>query len=487
MKQKLQFFFAILSLILILVQPTSLQATNDWFVSLFNQVKDDKFCRQVTADDVYNLPLKENCELRKLDPKNMTLIGDDVLVWIVEQEAVKLKLNKDRCLKSILHQITADPSKCGVWHILSAKAWLLKRRAELTYDLCRKFLDVQHMTRIPKYDSPPPEESVQQLWRNKIRLDSHLKLNKTCSNPDTLAVLKNSNSLFELMIPYLQSDAFFKIIETQRADILMSTPNPHPLTDQEILDIDFSKFNSTTAKQIKFKADSQLCQKINKEIKSYEDKTGETITSFENSLEKGSTYHLSDDLKDKIYEDGSLMQSLEDLKLVGEDNKEFSVGAACVMSHYKPSAKGEATEFILSSAVNWLTAAKFLSYGKSFSNLSKWQKFKNTFLISSAPVGLTQSKQAIQKYCLGKENSTKANSSVMLDSLSLPEDLPFHSIKYSPGKNDDVSCKNLENKNWFYNQETPFNNSNCIFMGVSALLPFEAIFPATLNTLTTEE
>lgn len=80
MKQKLQFPFAILLLILILVQPTSLQATNDWFVSLFNQVKDDKFCRQVTADDVYNLPLKENCELRKLDPKNMTLIGDDVLV-----------------------------------------------------------------------------------------------------------------------------------------------------------------------------------------------------------------------------------------------------------------------------------------------------------------------------------------------------------------------------------------------------------------------
>lgn len=117
------------------------------------------------------------------------------------------------------------------------------------------------MTRIPKSDSPPPEESVQQLWRNKIRLDSHLKLNKTCSNPDTLAVLKNSNSLFELMIPYLQSDAFFKIIETHRAEILMSTPNPHPLTDQEILDIDFSKFNSTAAKQINFKANSQrsLC------------------------------------------------------------------------------------------------------------------------------------------------------------------------------------------------------------------------------------
>lgn len=429
-------------------------AENSWFVSLWNQSESEKFCRQVKAEDVR--PLANQCYgPQRLDDKNLNLIADDVLRWVVSQEAAKLQIQKDQCLISQLQMLRTENKGCNLWHQKTVMAWLASRQTKLKFEVCKK---------------------------NNERAE----LKNICADVRTQDLMKNPDHLFRMSIPLVNNIELLQGIDEHRKDIWVKSPAPgHAITNEDILNINFE--TGENLQDLKIDCTGRMIAQLNSQLQSLEQERKELLSEIQNTKTANSVnFELSEDINDRLYEEGSILQVLDREGLLPSKANNFTKtpAAACVLAYHDKNITAELTEFGGTSAIGMATSLKVLLKSPSFLKLSKIKKLKEIVSYGMLPVGVPMFAEEVKHKCFGiaglpgKQVYIDGAKINLSEGLNLPNDIPFEEVDITPQFAKIPACKNIKLKSWAASEAGPMTKADCVTHFLLSALPFRYAVPA---------
>jgi hypothetical protein len=429
-------------------------AENAWFVSLWNQAETKKFCRQVKAEDVRHLA-NQCYGPQRLDDKNLNLIADDVLRWVIYQEAIKLQVQKDQCLIAQLQLLRNENQGCNLWHQKTIMAWLASRQAQLKTEICER-------------NKEQPEFA------------------KNCLDIAKSDLMKNPDSLFRMSIPLVNNADLLHDIDKNRKDILVKIPAPgHAITNKEILGLDLSREEQLQNLGISCKG--EMIRHLNLQLQELEQERKDMLDEIQKTKPiNSSKYDLSEDIKDRLYAEGTLHQVLnqEGLLSLNGEAKQKTPAAACVLAYHDENLTAELTEFTGTTAVGFATSAKLLLKSQSFLKMSKLKKLKELASYALLPAGIPLFVDGIKQKCFGinalpgKQVYIDGARISLTEALNLPDNAAFVEVDISSQLEKIPACQGLQIKSWAKSEAGPMTKSDCAFHLLMSALPLHYSIPA---------
>lgn len=473
----------ILILSFIVISEAPAVAETSFIGSAYTQVKHQRFCGLVTADEVRkaNLPCVNNDQL-----KNLQRFPSQIYEWAVFQEAAEIQMKKNICANSQLRRLRTEDDKASghplkeIWASQLAASWLGVRKAELILAKCGPILS--------KIDPKEEKElginkayeraTKRQLFGENKPLDEKWK--RICMDRNQLNTLAAAKGMFVYSLPVVSSEKFFDIMGKNR-NSLINKKTGKAFTDEEILAADLSADDINLRLDYTNKFDQDLKNEFDRESTEKFKLTNEILKS-----KNKNGYDLSDAVKNYIFEDGTVNQVLLDKKEIGPDFKELSRpgelpvsnGAFCLISRYEATPVGETINFAATSMIAGGLITKLIKLPSVAASLSG----STRAMLSSAGGPTAAGGIQIAKIYSACETGTYQARKVKNAGKSemavyekadekLPRELGFSRI--SLDMSDDPNCEGVEAKNLILTD----NTASCVRDSLLNVAPLKVALP----------
>ena len=450
------FFISLLS--------TSAVAKNGFIASQIIQAQMGQSCSQVTAEDIKQSGLDCRGHAQRLPGFAYSMLED-----LVFGKAAENQIIKNKCLSEQIKQIEEDDKNRFSWFARLTSAWMKWKKAKKLLEICN--------------------------WSGTSKTpNKHLVRIPICSDRKQMAALKESEILFHLAVPTVGNDEVFKMMEQARKFVI-NTKTGKPITDEEIYTSDITQADfievltkdpeliSTVKETLdkvaepRLRVAEEMKKRLNPSYQSWAQKKFDT--PFANSL--------TQDMKDYLFEEGSVYQVLNEQKLLG------TPGGTCILSRYESHANANLSETFALSALGGLAfrAGSLMVQGLARIGAAASGASRGSRVISSGEAllmgyGLTSMPSEIWKSCLSETISypRDLNAKQVLLNDRINENLDtlpglvrlskITNIKFDPEKTP--SCAEAKAKDLIVN---PVEAASCFSQSLNAL-PLKFAIPASL-------
>ncbi len=473
---------------LMILQPGFSRAENSIIASAYNQLRNGRTCTQVTHADLKKAGF--TCEsgnpLKTINPW-------EIFEWNVFQQGADRQIEKNNCLTEQISALANDEKLLQTWFSQLTAAWLGMKKSELILNKCQSEVTMRA--------SP---ENIRQFGYRKAYEMSHKPLGKQweelCFDSEKITSLMAAQSLFPFALPVVSDPEFFKIMQKHR-NMIIDKKTGKPLTDDGLLNANLQDLSF-----MKLKLDEGFETSIKESFSKLASERRSTTQQIKNSKSKGS-YQLNDNLKEYIFKDETIYQTLSENNLMGADysgldktkpddlnfnsskdaNKvSVSNGAFCILAKYEPTLTGEIIDFVATSAMGGGILVKSLKATKYMAGLSGGTQLMKSIGYSLRWNGYTMMAKQVFNSCGGNDSHTakKVVSTSKNEALAsfqagdLPREIGYGTWNLDTDPQQTPSCKKIENKNLMLNKA---HNSNCVLDAVLAVSPLKIALPVILG------
>jgi hypothetical protein len=448
--------------------------------------------------------LGPRCGSQNLDLPRLVRSSQQIVEKNAFQKAAEIQTNKDQCFLDQATKVVNDQKFADFMLNALMRVWLSYKKTELILKTCEKIQNTQIV------------ERNQLSNRKKTQFDP--KWAEFCNDENQVKPLLASKELFKLALPFLQSQEALEVMEKWRLNLTIKK-TAKALSDEDILAMKIYNFTGRgsdpeSAETIaynkslfdsseKAKAMAEKSEELNQYSVKFKITKGlendymdlfkklyqERRTSLEklyrakNKSQDGKTYILDQNLKDYIYEEGSLKEALE------SSGNENSIAGKCIMAEYEPSIKGELTTFGAESVAGGFvikTAAKAalrvgiaqaLRWGKQVESASQTQR---SFMLGSLVVGGKEGATQFAK-CLstpiGIQKIDKGKSDkVKVQRADLPAEVGYKHYAVGSDEGSTPACKALNTPDLIMHE---LSAAHCIAEGLLNFAPLAISLPGS--------
>ena len=217
------------------------------------------------------------------------------------------------------------------------------------------------------------------------------------------------------------------------------------------------------------------------------EKDRKKISTQLNNSQNGTNYELNTELKDYIYEDNTIYETLASNNLLNSANGDTSAAAFCLLAKYEPTIVGgllDGTIKLVAAGGAGGLIAKSLSGVKYLAGLSSFNKGLSLGLSTAtyamiAPIIAESCPLTIpgyDAYKMVKTASSYGNEAQPPDSAAnLPKEVAYDAPRFVIDQKKIPSCKNSDQKNsMLFSQQ----NSACLFSVLMSLPWLKISLPA---------
>lgn len=279
---------------------------------------------------------------------------------LVFREAGLNQMSKNQCLIEKFRNIMEDENRRNEYEEMVTNSALRLRKTELILKKCQEYDKVQNLNKYNRSINASRRDENGQIVPLNPPLKIHKKWEEICSNPNTIKTFKEAKSLFLLTLPVIHSEKIFKIIMDNR-DSLLNLRTKKAITDADLLNTD--ERDMTTMDWISYRhpklnpaaknKQNQLIEFFNSQI----DQRQNTNDKLKKLARKNGLFDIPDNMKEYLYNDGSLLEIMRDLNMIDESpleqQKSYSEAAVCILSKYQ-SAPIEVQRSELTAAMFFL-------------------------------------------------------------------------------------------------------------------------------------
>jgi hypothetical protein len=479
----------LISTLFFIFQPCVSLAENSFFASAYNQVRNGRTCGQVTRSDLkkagftcgFGNPIDE-----------ISISSWEIFEWNVFQLGAESQIDKNDCLTEQITALMKDEKLLKTWFSQLTAAWMGMKKSELILEKCQ--------SEVTKRASP---ENIRQYGYKKAYEMSNNPLGKEwdamCFDNDKINALKAARSLFPFALPVVSNPEFFKIMEKHRK-MIVNKKTGKPLTDEELLKADLQDLSF-----MKLKLETNFENDMKDSLSKLSSERTSITKQIKDSKTDGS-YRLSDNIKDYIFQDETIYQTLSEKNLMAADyagldktksddpkigiedpsKVPVSNGAFCILAKYEPTLTGEIIDFAATSVIAGGVIFKALKGTKYLADLSKAGQVKKSLGYGLALNGYPMMAKQVFNSCGGNDAHTakkvvSASKSEVLASIqasNLPSEVGYGTWNLEVDPKQTPSCKKAEDKNLMLNKKY---KSNCFLDSLLAVSPLKISLPVILG------
>lgn len=490
-------------------------AENSFFASAYNQIRNGRACGEVSRSDLKQAGFACGSEnpVYKVFKRSW-----EIYEWNVFQLGAENQIHKNDCQNEQVTVLLRDKTLLKTWFSQLAAAWMGLKKSELILKKCNTEL----FSRLqPSFVRRYGERIAYQKTVEADVFESRKPLEKEwvdlCLDKEKMSALKAAASLFPTALPVVSDPEFFKTMEKHRK-MIVNKKTGKPLTDDDLI-----KENLHDLSFIKLKLETQAETEIKDKMSMVTDERASITKKIRESKKDGS-YHLSSSLKEYMFQDETIYQTLIENKLMGagyqdidntkradsgsgfsndsdrlntdnlqrdEGNKvPVSNGAFCILAKYEPTLTGEVIDFAATSAIAGGIIFKAIKGAKYVSSLSTVGKFKKSMGYGMAVTGYPIMAKQIFNSCGGNDaytakkvvSASKTANFASDQSSNLPDEVGYGAWNLTVDPNQIPSCKNVEDKNLMLNKNY---KSNCALDSLLAVSPLMISLPVTVGVAVT--
>lgn len=441
---------------------------NSFVASVYQEFSSGRACRQATKKEL-DLLLGESCNKQVLQYKGFSPLPNTVFEWGAFQLAADEQILKNQCAVEKIAELKANPQLWETWKSMLALAWLGLKKSELILQTCANSVlkQVQSPSMLRQKDkSKSKNEAVGALFTGESEGDK--KWLSICEDEERMAALKASRTLFQYSVPGFSSPEFFRLFGDHMGK-LKNNQTQAPLTDADILAMDFRKDLDKLELEINPQLDSQILSTL--------ESLGNERQKIKQQIEKSKTakgYELDEEIQDYLFQDGTVTQALAKRGFSNSGNNAY-----CLHVDYSPTLAGELLDIAGTSAFAAGFIYKVAKGSKYMLGLSKGEKIKKSFVWGIDFVGYPMLLHDLKESCpipfLGNEaaRSTKIDP-VGKDELmtvskasKLPEEINYKrwNLKFDIEKTP--TCKKVGEQNYILSDN--MSNASCVMMSLLAI------------------
>lgn len=438
----------------------------NWFIpATWNQIRAGQFCGQVQDKDVDESGL--NCGGHKNSAAEAGIDANQLLHNLVFAEAAKKQLKDDRCTLQALEKILGERRR-PAWTGAAVSNWLGLRRSELELTQCLILFpetfdshDRRHVSLERTYLRGQPD-----LVKRRQDLSTEkLKEWKTKCTPRTYRILHSAQRLFAHALPVISSPEALALVEENRESIVLAATGK-PLTDKDILNMDLRDLSGIRVKS------GQLQDAVGEFLNDTLSGRAYALKEIENAEKKGTVQSLDSDIRNYIYEQGTVTQILDERKMIEMDGsgriKKTTPGANCILAWYEPTMAGELIDFSLTSWFGGSVGLKVAKYfdktkvGKKVveaASASKWGKTKAIAGLGMGAVAARDFMVGGYRQCLSRMGKTprlkdmaKTDKDILVESIDLPEQYGYEQSKIVFDEDEVPACERDKGGNLAINE-----------------------------------
>jgi hypothetical protein len=316
-------------------------ARNDDLKTLINNVKDGVIlCGYLDKADVISTLNK--CGLKSGandDLIKLGLNGLGAFENVIFSEALKLQKAKNKCLVDQLEQVAQVSEKRDLFIAQSSIVWLRYKKASLILERCD--LLQARLAQLPEnsWGSAPKNQNELLNWAEKKKSNQRKYLHENlnypldwanyCLEEKNIKNLKVLQQQSALAMPVLPDKKLLEIIESER-NSLVHEKTGKPLSDLDILTEDIESL------PVELRSSKELLAKLNQYFSKIHDQRSQMnkILDAENGNQSSKA---SEDLRDHLYEDGTLNEVLLSYGLSSSDDPATRKLVRCLMHRYERS------------------------------------------------------------------------------------------------------------------------------------------------------
>lgn len=461
-------------------------AGNSILASSYTQISNGRYCQQVSRDDLKAAGF--TCGFGK-STEQLTDTSWSIFEWNIFQLSAQSQVEKNNCLTEQLSALQNDKTKLRTWYSQLGAAWMGMKKSDLILKKCTAFDIKERIRNLNGLQSEIAKKSptLKKLPKQEVYTDEWQNL---CNSPNKMSALRASNKLFQHALPVISSPKFFEIMESHRG-MLVDKKTGSPLSDEDLLKADLQELSF-----MKLQFTDEFETEIGKSLNELAAERKGITKKLEESKTPDGDYSLNSELKDYIYEDDTLNQTLASKGLLAkydEDGKmisDVSNGAFCLLSKYQRTPSGEIFAFGVESALAGGILFKALKGTKYLAGLTELQQAKKSAGLGLAVTGYPMIAREIARECpvgLGNEahrtnkfvSSRLTETDTAIEAASLPKTVSYAPWYLDADPKEIPSCKKLEDKSLKLNAA---NNSNCALSLILSVAPLKVALPIIFST-----
>lgn len=477
---------------------------NNLFTKGLNNLTTGRLCGYVTSSEYRNIDVSCKYPFPKDIYLKLAITNEEIFEWSIFQKAADLQTKKNKCLIKTLDGLQTKEELFDEWYDRLSNAWLGRKKARLALAQCAEInynTNERLGARInPNYTPRLPPENIQAEWEangKQLNMKSDPKWVDYCADPDHIAALKNADILYNYSTPILGGS---EILDTLDGSLIFqNSKNKKALTNDEILNLNLrpKRIGETTDEtdeiiDINQQAYYQIKRKLKIRLKEIQEEREDINKNLAEKKLKNGTYELDTPLRDYIFDDNTIYQTLENLnllKIAGNPSK-LSMGAKCLLNHYENTPISELVKFLISAKGGTMLFSKaalllkanenrkFLTNTKRLKQVENFIQNKSKSLgatTAGASIAMEESlKRCSSDFYLHSKVEDRDNSWKKVVQFSLPDEF---GSKQQPFKYETPDeCKGLPSNSTLIS----FEKSKCIQHALNQafyLLPGKIVIP----------
>ncbi|MGZ3775767.1 MAG: hypothetical protein ACXVCN_18775 [Bdellovibrio sp.] len=462
------------------------------FASIYNQIKNDRKCGDVTKTDLKNAGF--NCGIKNTNDVSNYLPWA-IFEWNAFQVSAENQIDKNNCLNEQMTALFNNDQLLHTWFSQLTASWMGMKKSDLILTQCyskpRKTHSLEEFANYKQKKITQHDESLSEEWNN------------ICSDSQKISALKAARSLFPYALPVVSDSNFFKTMAKYRKMIINKKTNK-PISDEDLLKADLQDLSF-----MKLKIDPEFEREMKQNLSNlYSERS--SITKQILDSKKNGSYELSDELKEYIFEDETVYQVLFDRNLMSVDyagldktrseinqntreknTEDFakvpvSNGAFCILAKYEPTFTGEMIDFAMTSAIAGGILFKSLKGIKYLESLSTLKQIGRSTSLGFALNGYPMMAKQVYNSCGGNDAHTSkkvvsmAKTEVLasIQGADLPNEVGYGTWNLDIDPKITPSCNKIENKNLMLNKKY---KSNCFLDSLLAISPLKISLPILIG------
>jgi len=473
-----------ISLLFFLFQPCISLAENSFFASAYNQIRNGRACGQVNQSDLKNAGFAcgSGNSINKI-----TLSSWEIFEWNVFQLGAENQINKNDCQNEQIAVLMKDEKLLKTWYSQQAAAWMGMKKSELILKKCTTdvFSRLQPSF-VRRYGERGAYEKAVEGDVFQLRKPLEKEWLDLCLDKEKMSALKAAASLLPMALPVVSNTEFFKIMEQHRK-MIVNRKTGKPLTDGDILKADLQDLSF-----MKLKLEAHFENKMKESLSELSNERASITQEIRESKKDGS-YRLSDNLKEYIFQDETIYQTLIEKNLMSADytgidktNDSISNGAFCILAKYEPTLIGEIIDFAATSAFAGGIIFKAIKGTKYVEGLSTMGQLKKSASYGMAATGYPMMAKQVFNSCGGNDaytakkvvSASKNEDLASIQASDLPNEVGYSTWSLEVDPQLIPSCKKTEDKNLMLNKNY---KSSCFLDSLLAVSPLKISLPVILG------
>ena len=457
------------------------RAENGTVAALVNMAEGGSFCGFVRAEEVRGAGF--DCPERERGRPYMALKpAPEILRAAIYQDSARLEVARNECVRQQIEAIDRPDQKYWrQWLSSAVISWLGLRKAQLIRHACESLyyvhlepVDVKRKGLEPAFrDWLKRRPPLQRALADPREDEARAKLDKICLDERARAALASAETLYQSTVPVYSSNEMYETLDRFRNGIVDKATG-RPLTDEALGTLDLHRLEN-----LDVRLDAEAKRRLRSSLIEAVDRRASLRPGLE-AAARGE--EPSANIRDFLFEDGALWQSLNNHGLITTDilrrPLEVSASAKCVLSWHESSIVGGLAEFGADAAVWGIAFASSGWVVKTAEDLAKLTRFQRAKKIMGAgALGVVGSDvaNAFVRSCLSNERramrtvdqSRGEPAAAYAGKKQLPSDIAFESQEIEFDKGDAPACDDVASRDLAYST----TQANCLRDTIDNILP----------------